>query len=75
MAALLYRDCLIIAFGMFDKNKELWMPRVDVSWRSASGRQSHSMNDSDNFFASKLEAEAFALEIAKAWIDARVEAA
>jgi hypothetical protein len=33
------------------------------------------MNDSDNFFASKPEAEAFAVDAAKAWIDARVKAA
>ena len=71
MAALLYKDFLIIAFGMFDKDKDLWIPRVDVSWRSASGRQSHTVNDSINCFGSKLEAETFALDIAKAWIDAR----
>jgi hypothetical protein len=46
MAALLYKDFLIIAFGLFDKDKELWMPRVDVGWHSATGRGFHTINDS-----------------------------
>ena len=73
MAALLYKNFLIIAFGMFDKGKELWMPRVDVSWHSATGRESHTVNASVDCFRTKLEAETFALEMAKAWVDARLD--
>ena len=40
MAALLYKDFLIIATGQFDKDKELWMPIADMSWHSATGRES-----------------------------------
>src|SRR5712691_6140420 len=42
MAALLYKDFLIIATGQFDKDKELWMPIADMSWHSATGRESQS---------------------------------
>jgi hypothetical protein len=75
MAALLYKDFLIIATGRFDKERELWMPMVDVSRHSASGRESHTIQDSVHYFRTEQEAEAFAIEAAKAWIDARVKAA
>jgi hypothetical protein len=75
MAALVYKEFLIIAFGMFDKEKEVWMPRVDVSWHSATGLESHTINDSVDCFGTKLEAETFGVEVAKAWIDARFKAA
>ncbi len=42
MAALLYKDCLIIATGQFDQNRELWIPIADMSWHSATGRESQS---------------------------------
>ena len=75
MAALLYKDCLIIATGRFDKDKELRMPIADISWHSASGYESHTIQDSVHCFGTKQEAEAFAIEAAKTWVDARVRAA
>ena len=75
MAALLYKDCLIIATGRFDKDKELRMPIADISWHSATGRESHTIQDSVHCFGIKQEAEAFAIEAAKTWVDARVRAA
>jgi hypothetical protein len=51
------------------------MPMVDVSRHSASGRESHTIQDSVHYFRTEQEAEAFAIEAAKAWIDARVKAA
>jgi hypothetical protein len=72
---LLHKDCLIIATGQFDKNRELWMPVADISWDSAIGRESHIIRDSVHCFRTKQEAEAFALEMTKAWVDARVKAA
>ena len=75
MAALLYKDCLIIAIGQIDEDKELRMPIADISWHSASGYESHTVQDSFHYFGTKQEAEAFAIEAAKAWVDARVKAA
>jgi hypothetical protein len=74
MAALLYKDFFIIATGQFDKDKELWMPIADPSWHSATGHESHTIQDSVHYFGTKQEA-AFAIEAAKAWVDARVKAA
>ena len=74
MAALLYKDYLIIATGRFDKDKELRMPIADISWHSATGRESHTIQDSVHCFGTKQQAEAFAVEIAKTWVDARVKA-
>ena len=75
MAALLYKDFLIIATGRFDKDKELRMPIADISWHSATGREAHTIQDSVHCFETKHEAEAFAIEAAKTWVDARVKAA
>jgi hypothetical protein len=75
MAALLYKDCLIIAMGQFDKDRELWMPIADISWHSATSHESHTIKDSVHNFGTKPEAEALAIETAKAWVDAHVKAA
>jgi hypothetical protein len=75
MAALLYKDFFIIATGQFDKQKELRMPIADISWYSATGRESHAIQDSVHYFGTKQEAETFAIEAAKAWVDAHVRAA
>jgi len=75
LATLLYKDCLVIATGRFDKDKELWMPIVDISWHSTTGRESHTIEDSVHCFGTKQEAEAFAVEDAQAWVDVRIKAA
>ena len=75
MAALLYKDFFITASGQFDKQKELRMPIADISWHSASGYESHTIQDSVHCFGTKKEAETFAIEAAKIWVDAGVKAA
>jgi hypothetical protein len=72
MATFLYRDFLIIATGLFDKDTGVWLPMVDISWWSAAGRGSHTINDPVHSFVAKQEAETFAVEIAKAWVDERL---
>jgi hypothetical protein len=75
MATFLYRDFLIIATGLFDKDRGVWLPMVDISWWSAAGRGAHTVTDSVHSFVTKQEAETFAVEIAKAWVDERLRAA
>jgi hypothetical protein len=75
LAALLHKDFLVIATGQFDKDKELWMPIADMSWHSTTGRESHTIEDSVHCFGTKQEAEAFAIQAAKTWVDARIKAA
>ena len=75
MAALLYKDFFIIAMGRFNKQKERCVPVADISWHSASGYESHTIHNSVRYCGTKQKAEAFALEAAKSWIDARVKAA
>ena len=57
------------------QQKELRIPIADISWYSASGHEFHTIQDSVHCFRTKQEAEAFAVEAAKAWIDARFKAA
>jgi hypothetical protein len=73
MATFLYKDFLITATGFFDKDTGL--PIVDISWWSAAGRGSHTITDSVPSFVAKQEAETFAVETAKAWVDERLKAA
>ncbi len=73
MATFLYKDFLIIATGLFDKDTGL--PIVDISWWSAAGRGSHTITHSVPSFVAKQEAETFAVETAKAWVDERLKAA
>ncbi len=73
MATFLYKDFLIIATGLFDKDTGL--PIVDISWWSAAGRGSHTISHSVPSFVAKQEAETFAVETAKAWVDERLKAA
>lgn len=73
MAMFLYKDFLIIATGLFDKDTGL--PIVDISWWSAAGRGSHTITHSVPSFVAKQEAETFAVETAKAWVDERLKAA
>jgi hypothetical protein len=71
MAALLYKNHFIIATGQFDTSRELWIPIIDVSWPSESGRQFHTMKLSVDCFGSKQQAEIFAVEAAETWVDDR----
>jgi hypothetical protein len=75
MAALLYNDFFIIPFGQFDKDRKLWMPVADISWHAATGYDAHTTRDLGHTFSTKQDAETFAVEIGKAWVDARVKAA
>jgi hypothetical protein len=75
MATLFYKDFFIIGMGQFDKPKELCMPVAGIGWHSDRGYEFHTIQDLVHFFRTKQAAEAFALEAAKAWIDARVKAA
>ena len=61
MATFLYKDFLIIATGLFDKDTGLWLPIIDISWWSAAGRGSHTITDSVSSFVAKQEAETFAV--------------
>jgi hypothetical protein len=73
MAALLYKHYLIIATGQFAK-AEGWLSVVDLSWGSGPDRGSHVIHDSSKLFQSRQEAEIFAVEIGKAWVDERYKA-
>jgi hypothetical protein len=74
MATFLYKDFLIIATGLFDKDAGVWLPMVDISWWSTAGRGSHTISESVRSFVEKQDAETFAVEIAKAWVDERLRA-
>ena len=69
MSALLYKAFFIIAFGEFDKDTQLWRPVAALSWRGATGWESHTIRDLVHTFDTKQEGETFAVETAKARVD------
>jgi hypothetical protein len=75
MAALLYNDFFIIAFGQLDKDTQRWTLVADINWHTANGYETHIIRDPVQTFGTKQEAEAFAVETAEAWIDAHLKAA
>jgi hypothetical protein len=72
MASLLYKDHLIVGYGIFEEATQLWIPTAIVSWEAGGSRELHSITDSPERFADQKAAENFALEMAKAWVDSRL---
>jgi hypothetical protein len=66
---LVYKNHFIFADGLFDKNREEWVPVVDVSWINLSGSNSHVLNERSRSYKTKKDAEKFGARMGKAWID------
>lgn len=69
MADLLYKDRSIVNFARFDENTTFWIPMVNVSWKSDSLRESHTITGPPVQFENWQVAESYMTEMAKAWID------
>ena len=66
---LLYKEHLIIVVARLDEISRLWIPMADISWGIDGQRKSHVITASLQQFKDWQEAEAFMMEMAKAWID------
>lgn len=73
MANFLYKDHLIITLAEFDQSRGVWSARADISWRQGGRRDSHTLSGlSDRQCTTREEAEAWAVQAAKAWVDEHV---
>lgn len=70
MANLFYEDRLIIAYAAINPSTELWIPGAEISWKRDGQRYSHTIGGVADRFKTCDEAERFAIDLAKAWIDA-----
>jgi len=73
MAYRVHREHHIVSSASKDEITQQWMPIVSISWLKANGRRDvHFLTNSLALFPNFREAELYAVERAKAWIDLRV---
>jgi len=66
----LYKSRWIHAMPQLNLDTDCWIPKADVSW-DAHGQQYHQLIAGPNdLFKIIEEAEIYAVEMAKSWIDA-----
>ena len=70
MANLYYNDRLIIAYASINQSTKLWSAGAEITWKRDGARQSHTMGGLADRFKTAEEAERFAINLAKTWIDA-----
>jgi len=70
MASLLYKDHLIVGYGIFEQASQRWIPTAIISWEAGGRREVQTINSPERF-ADLKDAENFAIEMAKAWVDSR----
>jgi len=70
MANLYYCDRLIIAYASLNQSTKQWSAGAEISWQCDGRRNSHSLGGLADRFKTAKEAEMFAGNLARAWIDA-----
>jgi len=67
-----YQGRTIKVFAELDLDADCWIPTADISWEEL-GKQNHQrITGLNGFFKVIDEAQTYAIEMAKAWIDAQV---
>jgi hypothetical protein len=69
MANLYYKDRLIIVFASINQSTKRWSAGAEITWKRDGERHSYSIGGLSDRFTTPEEAEAFAINLAKAWID------
>jgi hypothetical protein len=70
VAAILYKDRLVIALALRKDETDSWECMADISWTDNGVRRAHVISP-DREFATREEALAFIEGLAKQWIDNR----
>jgi hypothetical protein len=70
VANLYYNDRLIIAYASFNQSTKEWSGGAEITWKHEGRRNSHTIGALADRFKSSEDAERFAINFAKAWIDA-----
>jgi hypothetical protein len=71
MPVQIYRSHFVVTFARFDHRGEFWVPKADIRWRAGNRYRSELLTGPENRFKAKPDADRFAFEMAKAWIDSR----
>jgi|ERR687898_151223 hypothetical protein len=69
MANLVYKGHLLICFAFRDESNGFWISNADISWTQDGCKHVHKIACANSQFPKREDAESFALETAKAWVD------
>jgi len=73
MAYRIYLEHRIVSSASKDEITQQWIPIASISWFKANGRRDvHFLTNSLALFETFREAEHYAVDRAKAWIDPKV---
>jgi hypothetical protein len=70
MANVYYRDRLVMTYASNNPSTKDWSAGAEITWKKDDQRFSHSIGGLTDRFKSSEDAEQFAMNLAKAWIDA-----
>ena len=68
----LYKSRYIHSLPELDLDTDCWVPKARVLWDERSTQQHQLLTGPNNRFKIIDQAETYALEMAKAWIDAKL---
>jgi hypothetical protein len=66
---LIYRSCHVLTIPELNLDADCWIPKVDVSWEEQGAPRHQLLTGLSDVFKIIDEAEVYAVEMAKAWID------
>ena len=70
MPNLVYKRHLLVCFAFHDeKSNGFWIPNADISWSQDGCKHAHEIASVKAEFLKREDAESFALDAAKAWVD------
>ena len=72
MSNQIYKGHLVVAFARFEKEVKRWVPMIHISWEDAAIPHSYRHKGPSDRFTTQQDAETFAIQIAKAWVDDHV---
>jgi hypothetical protein len=72
---LVYRSCRVCTIPELNLDADCWIPKADVSWEEKGALRHQLLTGRSDVFKVIDEAEIYALEMAKAWIDVELAGA
>ncbi|MGE5217293.1 MAG: hypothetical protein ACM3SP_09875 [Chloroflexota bacterium] len=69
---VIYRSCHVVTVPELNLDADCWVPKANIFWAERGKRQHHVLTGLSDYFKIIDEAEINALEIARAWIDAKL---
>ena len=66
---LIYRFCRVLTIPELNLDADCYIPKVDVSWEEQGAPRHQLLTGTSDIFKIIDEAEVYAVEMAKVWID------